>query len=202
MKILLNSLKSLLGASFWIILMLSFSDLHMTLNMLLSALLHEAGHVLALLLINKDFSFPRAVSSGFRIKTKSHLSYKEEIFVCAAGPLANIIVSLFLFCCNTEFAVINLATAVSNLLPLPECDGYKILYDLFSLLFDFEKSAAIMQRVSLVFLAVSVFLSLFLILKLNGGYWIFCIFFILLVRRILFFKKPTKSEDKREFESF
>ncbi len=186
----------MLGASFWLILMLSFSDLKMTVDMLISALIHEGGHIIALLLINKDFSFPRAVTSGFRIKTNSHLSYKEEIFVCAAGPLVNLTVFLVLFRYSSEFAVINLATALANILPLGECDGYKILYDLLSLIFDCEKSEAIMQKVSIVFLAATVFLSLFLILKLNGGYWIFCIFFILLIRRILFFQKRTKNEHK------
>ncbi len=193
MKRLINTLKSLLLASFWFILMLSFSNLKMTVNTLISALIHEGGHIIALILINKDFSLPKAVTSGFRIKTKTHMSYGEEIFVCAAGPFVNLTVCLVFFPFSEELAVINLATALANLLPIGECDGYKILYDLISLIFGCEKSEAIMQKVSLVFLSAFVFLSLFLILKLNGGYWLFFVFFILLTRKILFFQKDGKK---------
>ena len=179
---------------FWILIMLSFSDFKMALQTLLAAIIHELGHICALVLLNKGFSLPKLVSSGFRIKTDSPLSYKEEIFVCACGPLVNVALFVFFISPFPEFAIINIATAISNLLPIPHYDGYKITSDILSLFKDNELSEKIMPHITILISALTVFVSLFLIFKFNGGYWIFPVFFLILIRRILFFHKLTKNE--------
>ena len=192
---LLHLLKNLLGALFWIILMLGFDDIGMTLLTLLSALLHELGHIFAItFFVNKGFSFPKAVISGLRIKIDTPLSYREEILVCLFGPLANLIAFLIFLPFFYEFAIINLATAVSNLLPMPDYDGEKILFAVLSEKCDTEKASRVTSHLTLIFSAAFLFLSLFLILKLNGGYWIFFVFFIITLKQILFFQKHTNNE--------
>ena len=174
--------------------MLGFSDFKMTAFTLIAALLHECGHTLLLILLKKEFSLPTLVASGFRIKTSSLLSYRDEILICAAGPLANVILFVFFIRMAPVFAVINLATAISNLLPLPEYDGYKIMSDIISLTLGTEMCDKIMPHITLSISASVVFLSLFMILIFNGGYWIFTIFFIVFLRQILFFENETKNE--------
>ena len=202
MKTILNFLLNLASALFWMLLMLGFSGHKMTFVMICCALLHECGHILALCIINKDFSLPMAVTSGFRIKTNFHLSYKEEILIAACGPMMNLIFFLIFFPFAKNFAVINLATAISNLLPLKDFDGYKIIYDISCIVFGFEISERIMELLSICVASLMVFLSLFMIMFSNGGYWIFFIFFIVLVRQILFLHSDTKIEHLRDFESF
>lgn len=196
MKKALFVTKNLLSFFFWFLLMVAFSDMSIAIQTVLAAFLHECGHIFALILLKKRFSLPKFVTSGMRIKTHSELSYREEIFVCALGPLVNIFLFLFFLPHSPEFSVINLATAISNLLPLTDYDGYKIISDMLSLICDHEKSRKIMQNLTLGFSALAVFLSLFLILKLDGGYWLFFVFFTLLVREIFVFQKDTKNEDK------
>ena len=192
-KILIAATKIFL-LLFWILLMLSFSDLKMTFLTIVAATIHELGHIAALMIIDKKFSFPRLVSSGFRIKSHSSLSYREEIFVCACGPLMNIVAFMFFISCMPEFAIINLATAISNLLPLPEYDGYKIVSDFINLTAGHLISEKVMPNITIFIAAAAVFLSLFLIFTLNGGYWIFIVFFFVLLRKILFFQNHTKNE--------
>jgi Zn-dependent protease len=176
--------------------MLGFSDIIMTLQTLLAAALHELGHIFVIILLNKDFSLPKAVMTGLRIKTDTPLSYKDEALVCLGGPMINLLFAL-LFCgCANEFAVINLATALSNLIPLPEQDGYRILYDILVWKGDYEKAEFRIRRIALIFSSIALFLSLFLILKLNGGYWIFSIFFFVTIKEILFFQNKSKNENK------
>lgn len=179
---------------FWTLLMLSFSDLKMTALTITSALIHELGHILSLVILKKSFSLPRLVSSGFRIKTDAPLPYREEILVCACGPLINLIFFMFFMYEMPDFSVINLATAISNLLPLPGYDGYKILSDVIAIRKNDESVEKIMPHVTVFISALAVFLSLFLILHFNGGYWIFAVFFLVLLRKILFFQKDTKNE--------
>ncbi len=195
MQKLLHAILCILCGLFWTILMIGFSDVKMTLFTILAALVHEGGHLMALSALKKHFSLPSLVFSGFRIKTRSPLSYKEEIWVCSAGPLINFLAFAFLFPHTPNFAIINLATAISNLLPISDYDGYKIISDTISLFFGSKASDSIMPYVSLTVCTLAVFLSLFIILILNGGYWIFSIFFIVMIRQILFFQNRIKNED-------
>ncbi len=195
MKFLLRAAINALAMVFWVSLMLGFDDIKMTVLTVSAAVIHEGGHIAALaLLCKKGFSLPRAVASGFRIKSKTPLSYKEEITVCLCGPLINVFAFILSARFFPDFAVINLATAISNLLPLSDYDGGKILFDSVALKRGIESAEKILPDVSLVFSSAALFLSLFLILKLNGGYWIFFVFFIITVRQIFLFQNHTKNE--------
>lgn len=194
MKKFLTFILSLLSSLFWFVLMLSFSGAEMTFLTLLCAIVHEVGHMLVLLFLNKDFSFPKAVTSGFRIKTNSELSYRDEILVALGGPAINLVLFLSLISFMPTLAVINLVTAISNLLPLKDFDGYKIIYDLISLFIGCQASERVMPHITVAVSAVMVFLSLFMIMASNGGYWIFFIFFIVLIKQILFLQKHSFFE--------
>ena len=195
MRLIFESLIRILALLFWILLMISFSDFEMMLLTLFAAFLHELGHILILLIMKKEFSLPRLIRSGFIIKTQTHLSYKDEIIICGAGPMVNILLFIFLFPYAQSFAIINLATAISNLLPLPGYDGYKITNNLISLCFGNLLTFKIMPFLTLAISSLLVFFSLLFILLLNGGYCIFFIFFIVLMQQIIFCQKKIKNEN-------
>lgn len=195
MKFFLNLLLNLLSALFWFLLMLSFSDIKMTILTIIAAGAHELGHVGVLCFLKKDFSLPRAVTSGFRIKTYAQASYKEEIAIAFGGPVINLIFALVFAQTSAAFAVINLATALSNLMPMKDFDGYKIVHDFLAIAFGCELSERLMPHITVFVSSLFVFLSLFMIMFFDGGYWIFFIFFTVFLQQILFLQNNTNFED-------
>lgn len=179
MKILLY-IEKFLAVTFWSLTLFGFDLVYIGVLTLISALIHEMGHIAAILILNKNVSCaPSGRVYGFRIKT-GVLSYKEEIIVSMAGPLVNILFSFLLFNKNdylSSFALINLMTAASNLLPIENYDGYKALYAAVSLASKKEDLAArVLPKLSFVISAIVSFISLYLMLTFGEGYWIFAIF--------------------------
>ena len=86
---------------FWVLLMLAFDTPSVVILTVIAALLHESGHIAAMTIIcRKGITLPRAVISGLRLKPERALSYTEELFVAAAGPLLNLLLFTFsLFLC-------------------------------------------------------------------------------------------------------
>ena len=199
-------LEKCLPLFFWVLIMFSFDSAAGAGLTILVAFLHELGHMLMInLFTNKRASLPIANITGFRIRI-SELSYKEELLVSLGGPLINLIFGLpFAFISADsapltylkEFGIINLVTMVSNLFPIESFDGYRIIYSLFGIFgrADFH-FAAILDTLSLIFTATAAFLSLYLILKLGEGYWIFFIFFSLLFSVIRKRQKAAIWENK------
>ena len=193
MKFLLLIERSLL-VIFWVLLIFGFDMPYMAILTILSALIHEAGHIICLLIIKSDRSYmPTPNISGFRIKI-SGMSYKNELLCALAGPLANLVLATV--CCFPSpvrwatylktFAMLNVMTMISNLLPIEEFDGYKILNAILALTVKCNFHAQkLLYFVSFVFSAAMCFLSLYIILKLGEGYWIFALFFTVMLREVI-----------------
>ena len=193
---------------FTALIIFSFEDGKMAALTLLCAALHEIGHAVALRAVGKGFSF-KGVLSGFRIKPKKALSYSEEILVSAAGPAVNLILfTAFLIPGDKStgaFALLNLFTALSNLIPIKGYDGYRILRVLF---LKYERSFFadnVLPKISFTLIALLTLLSLYFISRLNCGYWTFFIFIFFLLSeikkdsRVLF---SRKKEILRDFTRF
>ena len=179
MKILLY-IEKFLAVTFWSLTLFGFDLVYIGVLTVIAALIHEMGHIAAILILNKNVSCaPSGRVYGFRIKT-GVLSYKEEIIVSTAGPFINIVFSLLLFSKSdylSSFALINLMTAASNLLPIENYDGYKALYATVSLASKREDLAAhVLPKLSFLFSVLICFTSLYLMLAFGEGYWIFAIF--------------------------
>ena len=112
-----------------------------TLLGLLAAALHELGHIAAAKLVSIRLSSLSLDLLGARLTTERRLtSYKDEIILCAAGPLVNFAVSttVFLILPNINnasafyeymsfFATASAALGILNLLPIKSFDGGRIL---------------------------------------------------------------------------
>ena len=199
-------LDKILPLLFWSLLMFSFDSVCVAILTALSAAIHEFGHLIAIS-STKKLNLPKANVSGFRIKIRN-MSYTEELVAAAGGPLVNIVLGVLLILFGTSshfgtyvktFGIINLLTALSNLIPIESYDGYKILFCAGALLFDdgvaLEKW---LMRISFLLSTIMCFLSLYLILKIGEGYWLFVVFFSVTLTSIV--KQPRNNF--REYERF
>ena len=112
---------------------------------LLAVLLHEGGHWCAIRLCRIPLGGFFFDSFEARLCLGETVSYKKEIIICAAGPLANLLsllllpladVSLFAPGDASFFVTLSAALAVLNLLPIGDLDGGRILSCFFCMLFD------------------------------------------------------------------
>ena len=176
-----------LSLCFWAAALFGFDDPVTSAVTLLAVFLHEAGHLAALWLLGHPLRLPSPRLSGFGIRARRVLSYKEEFFVCLAGPLANLItggvVLLFSRGEASLFFAVSLLTAASNLLPIRGYDGYKAILAISGGL-GFTRCEEILSYVSFVLGAAALLLSLYAIYRLNAGYWIFGVFFIFILKEV------------------
>ena len=186
---LIKGILRILPVAFWLTLIFAFDKTYIAALTLLCALIHELGHILGLLLLRKQFRF-FGVCSGFRLSIRSSLSYKEELTVALFGPLINIVLFLILypFFNSSEylnfFALINLFTAISNLIPIESFDGYRIAECIINQYCTPRIFASLLRVISFSFSAILCLTALYLIRSFNGGYWVFFIFLASLVKAI------------------
>jgi stage IV sporulation protein FB len=107
--------------------------------MFLCALLHEAGHLLAMGICKVK---PAVISLGFlnfNIEyNKSKTTYKKDIFISLAGPMINLILAVCGIIEGSEsFFYVNLILFSINILPVRTLDGGNALKSALAL---FEKN--------------------------------------------------------------
>ena len=210
MRKILHYTETLLPIIFWVLIMFGFDSISITVMTLLAAAVHECGHLAVIALACGHKATPPIPKiNGMRIKPSVILSYKEEILAAFGGPCANILLFLLLIPFfgtgdgyAITFAMINLMTALSNLLPISGFDGYKITLNAVALKFGIENAERLLSAFSFIFSAGAVFISLYLILKIGEGYWIFGIFFIATLTEVFKRNKMTKTKNTRDFGRF
>lgn len=112
------------------------------LSLLLAALVHEAGHWLALLATHNGVSQLRLCGCCAQIVPyyRRLPSLGQELVILAAGPLAGIVFALLLKPLAPRFSAISLLLSVFNLLPVRGLDGGSMLRLIYSALFGAEKT--------------------------------------------------------------
>lgn len=101
----------------------------LAISCLLASLIHEGGHLIAMLVIGVSPQKCTLGAFGMRIDMGNHLvGYGQNLFVSLAGPLANGLAAIVLLPihCVTGAAV-HIALAVLNLLPASALDGGEML---------------------------------------------------------------------------
>lgn len=125
---------------------------------LLSAFLHETGHLFAMKKQGCDINRIVLSPIGASIVRKDFpTSYKSDRIVCFFGPLINLI--LFIACLTVYnfflndkillFALINLFMGLFNLLPIASFDGSGILKSLLYERMSADKAEVIRRRISI-----------------------------------------------------
>ena len=202
MRILRVLEERILPILFLLLLMLAFDTAWVTVLTLLVAAIHELGHIGAAILLGVgDMSMPTAVLTGLRIRPSRLLSYREEVIIAMGGPLANILLFLLLLPVikSSEYvftlALINLFTAISNLIPIRGWDGHRILIGLLATRLSPEALDTVAHVLTLTLSATATLISLLFMMQIGEGYWIFSVFFVILCREILDNRKFTKREN-------
>ena len=182
MKIL-RFFDKILTTLFWFLFILSFDSPKFAFLTVLAAIIHERGHLFALQTVTKKYiSFPSASVFGLRIKLPEGASYKDELICAAAGPLANLLVSIpFAFIDQgtaLTFATVNFFTAISNLVPILNSDGYRIIRCILSIrLKSCEAPDAVCFWIAFCVSSALALAALLIILMIGEGYWAFLLFF-------------------------
>ena len=193
---------------FWTLIIFAFDMPYVAIATLIAALIHECGHIAAMLLITGGFKLGSELS-GLRLTGGRNLSYKEESVIAAAGPIANLLAFIIFLPFNDYtfvLAILNLCTAISNLLPIESYDGYRILTAALDHCEKGDAARSLLSYISLFTSATVSILSLYLIRSFGGGHWIFFIFIAAVIKslkkdeRVLFARKNEKNGDFGRFQ--
>ena len=130
---------SVLPIIFWVSLIFGFDTPYVAILTLICAVWHELGHCSAIAVVGNGSGHVKGHASGFRIKREARLTYAKEIVILLAGPGANVALFLATLPFGNAlggyikiFGALNLATGISNLLPIEGYDGYGALCEAFN----------------------------------------------------------------------
>ncbi|WMJ84773.1 site-2 protease family protein [Oscillospiraceae bacterium LTW-04] len=109
--------------------------------LLLAALVHEAGHWIALVATNNGVLQLRLRGCCAHIVPyyRRLPGLRQELLILAAGPLAGVLFALILKPLAPRFAKISLLLSIFNLLPVRGLDGGSMLRLLYAAVFNTEK---------------------------------------------------------------
>lgn len=109
--------------------------------LLLAALIHEAGHWIALMATNNGVLQLRLRGCCAHIVPyyRRLPGFRQELLILAAGPLAGILFALILKPLAPRLAKISLLLSIFNLLPVRGLDGGSMLRLIYAAAFNTEK---------------------------------------------------------------
>lgn len=173
---------------FWLLVVFGFDEPYIAILTLIAAAIHESGHFIAIRAVSGKGARLGGAINGLRIRCPDGISHLGRIAILSAGIAFNLASAVILYLLGriwgdyfTDFSYVNLATAVSNLLPEESYDGYGIVRELLE---HKERSVIPLVRISFLFTVALTFLSLFFIGRYGSGYWIFFLFFSSLFQKI------------------
>jgi Zn-dependent protease len=187
---LFRLILGILPVVFWCCLIYSFDERLGAGITIIAMVIHELGHIACIFLINGKLEAPKSAFNGLRIAGQQHFSYPEQMLQYASGPIFNFIASAVMLLCaglneySETFVAINLATAVSNLLPIEGYDGYRLIEAAISYLDLGFKAYAVLEAVSFFLTATLCIISLFLVYTFGNGYWFMAIFLFATVSKL------------------
>lgn len=179
MKINLGKTSLRINISFAavITLMLILDESGLCAVALFCCIIHEAGHIICLLILGESPSSVELSFYGIKLERKepSVLTAAEELAVYAAGPVMNFVFSAFMLPFASEHSGIKTAATISffigifNLVPCAPLDGGNIIFSFLSYMVDEEKAKKISFYVSCAVL-IPMAVAAIIIFFLNGNF--------------------------------
>ena len=151
----------------------------MALPCFFAAAFHECGHILVAKIRGIHLSEMKLDLFGARLSVSSSaISYRDEFFLCAAGPLFSLLFAVPLFLFHNAPFIWNLSAAslflgLLNLIPVRGFDGGRMMYSLTSLLFSPSVADLFERFFTGVFLIFLWGISIYLMLITGGGLSLF-----------------------------
>ena len=131
-----------------------------------AVILHELGHVAAMLILKVKIRQVRLSSCGVLIDSEYCADCFKGAIIALAGPLVNIAVySAVPF---SDFGLVMLVTGVFNLIPITGTDGGDILRIVCTRLLGFQSSNAVFFVISALFSSAMLFVGIMLIIKFGN----------------------------------
>lgn len=177
----------------WVTILLLWQPDGLAVSCLLASLIHEGGHLLAMLVLKVPPTECSLGAFGIRMDMRNTLAgYGHSLLVSLAGPLANGIVAAILFLFGSSMAAtVHLVLAAMNLLPVVGLDGGELLRCALCLLGMERFADSLLRLTSALILMPVAALSLWLFL--NGDNPSLLIVGVYLVALMIFSDKSEKS---------
>lgn len=176
---------------FILILLLINESLESLLLILLSILIHEFGHFIAIKLFSVKIERIKIDPWGISILINKYTSYRNEIAVAFFGPLFGVLIATISYFLHNYlpsitifyFMILNLSYSIINLIPCEFLDGGLIIKSLLYLLFPPEtayKIAELIYRINsaiiIILMAISCYCAKFNISLTSLFIFIFILF--------------------------
>lgn len=188
-----DKLYHLLLFLFWLFMLYGCDELLIATSTLICVAIHEISHTLAFIIVNRPL-LPHTRINGLKISV-GYISYKQKLFATAAGPAANLVAAALIlpFAWVSDYAsvlgLLNLLTAISNLIPISGTDGYNLILIALNSK-EFSKKAYFALDVVSLLLNVSIFLaSSYCVLRIGQSYWMWGFFFFSVIRSLEMLRK-------------
>ena len=114
-----------------------------------AALAHELGHLSAIALSGAEVRRVRFGASGAVIDLDGQLTFRQEMAIAAAGPVAGILFAWICFLADTPYycyvGLISLLASVFNLLPVYPLDGGRLAFLLMCAVMPEETAKTILR---------------------------------------------------------
>ena len=168
------SLPSLLIISGFILLFPTSA----TLALMGAVCVHEAGHLLAILLSGEQVDGIRITPFGLIILRRHKIcSYERDVGILLAGPFANLLIGLLFFRHPipglAAFSASCLSFFLINVLPVRSLDGGRALEALLNRYFPDFPTERFLKYLSFTVLGLLWLLSIYLLLSNLGGFSLF-----------------------------
>ena len=180
-----------------ILLLIIFNKTEYLYISIISAMLHELGHLFALKFFGAKILEFKISLFGGNIKTEDFINtnYLQDIIILISGPFINLFFAVFcyflLFSFKTQklvdFTLVNLTLAFFNLLPFYSFDGGKILSAILKFKFTEKQSEQIVTISSFLILIPFIYFSVTLFLHNKNNFYYLIVALLMLLTII--FKK-------------
>lgn len=139
---------------------------------LVASLMHETGHVIAVLLLQRQPVRVELGVFGMRMiqQDSTSMGYRRKLCILLAGPLVNLICAGLLLLAGQAGLVIgiHLVIGLFNLLPIEPLDGGQALFCLLAAHGDIGRAETVVFSLSLVLLFCLLVVGFYVLLA--GGY--------------------------------
>ncbi len=169
--------------------------------LIVSALLHEAGHLVSLFFTKTQICVIYFNIFGMKIVKgiNCRMNYRNDYKIALMGPFVNLLVFLMFltmfFCLNSiillQIALINLFLALFNLLPIICLDGGSALYSFIAMKKSSFKAYRALRRISFLLTIPLIVFGVFQLFNTRFNFTFLLVGMYLIV--LLIFKNPKHS---------
>ena len=166
---------------------------------LISALIHEMGHLIFIYFSGKKINKISFQLGGILIDCKGIVNYKYEFLIAFGGCLLNLIMFvlfLILFIYNhNEFSLVFSATNFGlfafNLMPIYGLDGLDLLRIIFLQRFETQRALLYCKFISVMYVIILLIFTTFLLVKKQNFSLLICLIYLIIIM-LIFIKNKER----------